>query len=219
MAAEVRCLYNRCVGARFSRRIKAMVRLIQPAQYQSMPWKNGGGETTEIAAHPPGSALDTFAWRVSIAKVDRDGPFSRFPGIDRTIVLLDGAGMRLRGTARDVMLRAKFEPYAFDGDDTIACTLVAGTIHDFNAMFRRGRAVGSVNVVRGGDVTMAPAAFRLVYAATGAHACDIPGRPALTLGTHETLLIGEAADAEHAPIAIRPLAGNAVALAVRIECP
>jgi len=170
-----------------------MVRLIQPAQYSTMPWKNGGGETTEIAVHPPGSTLDAFAWRVSIAKVDRDGPFSRFPGIDRTIVLLDGAGMRLHGCTGDVMLRTPFEPYAFDGDDAIACTLIEGTIHDFNVMFRRGRASGRVAVVRGVDATMAPAAFRLMYAATGAHACEIP--------------------------VIRPLTDNAVVLAVRIECP
>ena len=72
-----------------------MYRLLTPADYRPMPWKNGAGRTTEIAAHPAGAALDAFAWRVSIADVERDGPFSRFPGIDRTIVLLDGAGMRL----------------------------------------------------------------------------------------------------------------------------
>jgi uncharacterized protein len=194
-----------------------MVRLIHPAQYASMPWKNGGGETSEIAAHPPGSTIETFAWRVSIAKVDRDGPFSRFSGIDRTIVLLDGAGMRLRGSTCDATLRTLFEPYAFDGDDALACTLVAGTIHDFNVMFRRGRASGSVSVVRGG-ATMASASFRLVYAATGAHACRIPGHPALTLDAHQTVLVAEATGAEDAPIAIRPLTGNAIALAVRIVC-
>src|SRR4029077_2512621 len=76
----------------------SMVRLLTPNDYRSMPWKNGAGRTTEIAVHPPGAALDAFAWRVSIADVEQDGPFSRFPGIDRTIVLLGGSGMRLRGT-------------------------------------------------------------------------------------------------------------------------
>ena len=31
----------------------------------SMPWKNGGGETTEIAVSPPGAGLDDFDWRVA----------------------------------------------------------------------------------------------------------------------------------------------------------
>ena len=56
-----------------------MVRLLTPNDYRSMPWKNGAGRTTEIAVHPAGAALDAFAWRVSIADIERDGPFSRFP--------------------------------------------------------------------------------------------------------------------------------------------
>src|SRR4029453_7140835 len=68
-----------------------MVRLLTPNDYRSRPWKNGAGRTTEIAVHPAGAGLDAFAWRVSIASVERNGPFSAFPGIDRTIVLLDGA--------------------------------------------------------------------------------------------------------------------------------
>ena len=53
------------------------------------PWKNGGGTTTEVAAFPPGAPLENFGWRVSIAQVARSGPFSLFPGIDRTLALLD----------------------------------------------------------------------------------------------------------------------------------
>jgi environmental stress-induced protein Ves len=47
-----------------------------------MPWKNGGGETTEIAVFPDGAGLSDFDWRVSMARVDGDGPFSSFPGIE-----------------------------------------------------------------------------------------------------------------------------------------
>src|SRR6476619_3067787 len=121
-----------------------MVRLLTPNDYRSMPWKNGAGRTTEIAVHPPGAALDAFAWRVSIADVERDGPFSRFPGIDRTIVLLGGSGMRLaeastnptgmtspkgmtnpkgmtspKGTARETELSTCFVAHDFSGDDAV----------------------------------------------------------------------------------------------------
>ncbi len=74
--------------------------VLSPADYRRMPWKNGGGHTTEIAAFPAGAGLASFVWRVSIADVLQDGPFSPFPGIDRTLVLLEGEGMRLSGDGR-----------------------------------------------------------------------------------------------------------------------
>lgn len=194
-----------------------MVRLLTPADYISMPWKNGGGTTTEIATHPSGAALDDFAWRVSVAAVDRDGPFSRFPGIDRTIVLLEGAGMRLTGGGRDATLRTAFEPHSFAGDDAIDCALVAGRIRDFNVMFRRDRAHGTVAVVRGGGAEIAPSEFLLAFAAKGAHECVIRGRPPDRLAPGHALLVEAAPDIEAKPIAIRPLAGDAVALVVSID--
>ena len=72
-----------------------------------------------------------------------------------------GAGMRLRGGDRDVELTTPFVPRAFSGDEAIDCTLVAGPVRDFNAMFRRGRARGSVAVVRDGGAEFGPARFRL----------------------------------------------------------
>jgi hypothetical protein len=54
------------------------------------PWKNGLGRTRELAVAPPGAGMDGFLWRVSVAEVDSAAPFSAFPGIDRTIVLLEG---------------------------------------------------------------------------------------------------------------------------------
>ena len=68
------------------------MRLIGPADYRHMPWKNGGGVTIEIAVSPSGSSLDTFDWRVSMATVIEPGPFSSFPGIDRTLCVLTGNG-------------------------------------------------------------------------------------------------------------------------------
>ena len=58
-----------------------------------MPWRNGLGTTTEIAAEP--SADGRFHWRLSIADVAQSGPFSSFEGYDRTIAVVAGAGMRL----------------------------------------------------------------------------------------------------------------------------
>ena len=65
----------------------------------SVPWKNGGGSTRELACWPPGAGMDSFAWRVSVATIARPGPFSAFPGVDRQIMLLEGDGVRLQAAA------------------------------------------------------------------------------------------------------------------------
>lgn len=197
-----------------------MYRLLTPSDYRPMPWKNGAGRTLEIAACPVGAAFDQFLWRVSIADVERDGPFSRFPGIDRTIVLLEGAGMRLRSGARDTELTTRFVPHDISGDDAIDCMLVAGPSRDFNAMFRRDRARGCVTVVRAGDSEFGPTSVRLAYAAAGPHECTIAGLAPLRLPEGHALLV-DATDpgSEFAPIAIRPLTADAVALVVSVDTP
>jgi len=192
-----------------------MVRHLTPDDFRSMPWKNGAGRTTEIAVHPAGSSLDDFAWRVSIADVAGDGPFSAFPGINRTIVLLEGAGMLLNGDEAATELTTPFVPHAFRGEETVDCTLVAGPCRDFNAMFRRERGRGSVSVVHGADAPFDLSQFRLVYAAKGSHECTITGLPAHRLDEGHALVDAESAlGRENAAILVRPLADDAVALVV-----
>lgn len=196
-----------------------MVRLLTPADYRTMPWKNGSGRTTEIAAYPSGAGLDTFLWRVSLADVGCDGPFSSFPGIERTIVLLEGAGMRLHGGVRAIELTTPFEPHTFGGDAAIDCKLVAGPVRDFNVMFRRDRARGSVTVVRSGGAQFGPAQFRLAYAVSGAHECSGATIAPIRLEAGHALLVTEA-DASDAPgLTIRPLGADLVALFVSVDCP
>jgi environmental stress-induced protein Ves len=125
-----------------------MFHVIAPSQYRRTPWKNGGGLTEEIAAHPEGAALDGFDWRISIAAVDRDGPFSRFPGVDRTITLIEGRRHAAFGPDRDVVLDTLFEPYVFDGGDAVDCTLVRGAVSTSTRCSGARRARGRVTVVR-----------------------------------------------------------------------
>lgn len=105
----------------------------------ALRWKNGGGLTREIAAWPAGATLDDFDWRLSVAEVARDGPFSRFPGVDRHIVLLSGPGMRLWAPPSiDHVLDRAGEPFAFEGTADITATLLGGSTRDLNVMTRRG---------------------------------------------------------------------------------
>lgn len=112
-----------------------------------MPWKNGGGATREIACWPPGAGMDGFGWRVSVARIDRSGPFSAFPGVDREIMLLRGDGVRLRGPGIDHRLDAPGRPFAFAGDAPLDCTLLGGASTDFNLMSRRGAWAGRIAAV------------------------------------------------------------------------
>jgi environmental stress-induced protein Ves len=122
------------------------MRLIRSADYCRMPWKNGGGETTEIALAPPGAALDAFDWRISAARIASDGPFSLFPGIDRTLAILDGSGIRLALADRAPLdLTADSAPIAFPGDVTASAVLIAGPVTDLNVMTRRGRFAHAMN--------------------------------------------------------------------------
>ena len=122
-------------------------RILRSSDYQRMPWKNGGGTTTEIckAASPAGEML----WRLSIADVASDGPFSEFPGIDRWIMVVSGKGMELTieglGAKR---LDRPFEPLFFPGDAKTDCRLIDGSIRDFNFMIARSFGEGTLQVLQ-----------------------------------------------------------------------
>jgi environmental stress-induced protein Ves len=134
-----------------------------------MPWKNGGGVTTEIAAFPPGSGIDDFAWRVSIADVEADGPFSSFPGVDRTIALVSGRGMRLASPSFGVRVIAEaFQPFAFRGEDAVHCTPLDGPIRDFNLMTRRALANGSLRAVTRDESIVGQGQHVVVHCVLGA---------------------------------------------------
>ena len=102
-----------------------------------MPWKNGQGETAEVAVAPEGAGLSAFDWRVSMASVTADGAFSAFPGVDRTLSVLSGAGIRLAvdGRARD--LTAASAPFSFPADRPAEAALLGGPVTDLNVMTRR----------------------------------------------------------------------------------
>lgn len=115
------------------------------------PWRNGGGETREIACWPAGD--QDFDWRASIATIAQNGPFSAFTGIDRSITLLEGDGVHLLSDGQiDHHLSQVGEPFAFSGDVALNATLLGGSSQDFNIMTRRGRWAANVQRVTAGTV-------------------------------------------------------------------
>jgi environmental stress-induced protein Ves len=112
------------------------MKLIRHANLTPMPWKNGGGVTLEAAICPEGASLNAFAWRISMAQVAGDGPFSVFPQIDRILYLLSGNGIVLRVAGRAHELR-RGDRLDFPADVPVDARLLDGPVDDLNIMVDR----------------------------------------------------------------------------------
>jgi len=119
------------------------MRVLLADSHVRMPWKNGGGETTEVAIAPAGASLEDFAWRISMAKVPNSASFSTFAGVDRTLAVLDGEMIVHVENSADVRMCARSKPYSFPGDVPTRATVLKPVV-DLNIMTRRG--VCSVNL-------------------------------------------------------------------------
>lgn len=125
-------------GGDRAERNRAPMRLLKASERLARPWKNGGGVTFDVATFPENATLDSFAWRISLAEVASNGPFSLFEGIDRSTAILAGEGFRLAfadGRVED--LRLDGPALAYPGDIASDCTLLAGPVRDLNVMTRR----------------------------------------------------------------------------------
>lgn len=114
------------------------MKILRSNDYRHMPWKNGGGETVEIAVSPERAPLSDFDWRISMATVASNGVFSSFPGIDRTLSILEGAGMTLSIEGRQPKLLTTTDaPMTFPADVPTSARLADGPVTDLNVMTRR----------------------------------------------------------------------------------
>jgi environmental stress-induced protein Ves len=137
-----------------------------------MPWANGGGTTAEVATGPAHS--EPWHWRLSIADVETDGPFSSLPGIDRLILVVHGDGMALTVDDTTHIVRPGEPPLPFTGEAITTCRLLGGPINDLNLMVRRDRARGALRRVHlaAGDVCTPGADDVAVVLVDGAASAD-----------------------------------------------
>lgn len=132
------------------------MRIIPPDQFLTQPWKNGGGVTHEIARAEEDGAL---LWRLSIAEVATDGPFSAFPGLTRILTVIEGAGLHL--DTPDTRLDAlPLKPVRFSGDLPIDSQLIDGPVRDFNLIWDATRRAATVTPVSGALPACPPARGR-----------------------------------------------------------
>jgi environmental stress-induced protein Ves len=190
--------------------------LLRGADLVATPWKNGGGVTREVAAYSAGAGLDAFVWRVSVADVGAAGPFSRFAGIGRTLMLLAGEGMMLdKAEGRTHALTQPLAIARFKGETAIDARLVDGATRDFNLMVRRGAATGEVDVWRGDAQRTLSAVLSadvaLLFCADGSVDITLGDAAPVSLAVNDTLYIDE-------PQALRCVArgvGSVLAVGIR----
>ncbi|VYU60742.1 environmental stress-induced protein Ves [Metakosakonia massiliensis] len=132
-------------------------------------WRNGAGETREICCFP--QATRDFSWRASIASLASNGEFAPFPGVDRSVTLLEGGDITLDGGAEFRHTLKKFQPFSFAGEQLVKAQLNDGQMSmDFNIMTRRDRCQAKVRIAdrtfttigaRGGVVFVLSGAWQL----------------------------------------------------------
>ncbi len=112
-------------------------------------WRNGGGVTRELLAWPN---ADDWSVRLSVADIERDGPFSAFAGVDRWFAVLSGAGVLLGNPVQTV--RRHDGAINFAGESAPDCHLINGATRDLNLMIRRDRATGWLRALHSTEVML-----------------------------------------------------------------
>jgi uncharacterized protein len=151
------------------------MKLVRLDEIAPSPWRNGGGRTRELLAWPQ---ADGWALRISVADIERDGPFSAFAGVDRWFAVIDGEGVALSFADGERQCRRGDAVLHFDGADAPGCRLLDGATRDLNLMVSRGR--GAMRRVMHGEPAPAASTLRALYTAdalalqAGGQAIDLP---------------------------------------------
>ncbi|MBE3023943.1 HutD/Ves family protein [Janthinobacterium sp. BJB1] len=162
---------------------------------RAAPWKNGGGSTMEIAISPPAAGLMEFDWRISLATITASGPFSSFPGIDRSLMLVDGDSVQLTlDGARKVTLSAAQPMLWFPGEAAVVAQ-VRGPTTDFNVMTRRDRCRHQLEKITAPAKLARRSATTLLFVAGDGAVLARGGGQQFALARHDALLL-DADDAQ-----------------------
>jgi environmental stress-induced protein Ves len=163
------------------------MRILRASDHKRMPWKNGKGETVEIAVFPDTATVDDFDWRISMATVAEDGPFSVFADIDRTLSVLTGDGIELSVAGEpDHILRTETVPHTFPADAVTGASLLSGPITDLNVMTRRGTFTHSVTLLPADRCVVTTDGSDLILVLVTS---DVVLKDGTSLGAHDAILL------------------------------
>jgi environmental stress-induced protein Ves len=127
------------------------------------PWANGGGTTRTVALQ---SADDhAVDWRISIATLNGASRFSLFPGLDRTLLLLDEGAVDLHSQDGASVARPG-QPVQFSGDLLMWASMSVQPVNVLNVMTRRGAYRAAVSVATH-SLRVTPASTHIVLCVAG----------------------------------------------------
>ncbi|WPU25095.1 HutD family protein [Cedecea neteri] len=173
-----------------------MIQLLPYEQCPDMPWKNGQGVTREIYRFP---ATDGYDWRISVATIRHDGPFSLFAGYLRNISVLEGEGMYLTIDGEPGALIPRFQATDFSGDSDVSCAIVGGPLLDFNVIYKAATTQATVSWLREGTWALQQGT-QLLFNAGDRLEVDVNGEQHI-LQHYDSLLLSEPATVRVLPSA------------------
>lgn len=146
----------------------AVFRLLAPADFLRVPWKNGGGVSTTIASEglpdaSPGDWAGTI-WQLGRTRIVAPAPFSDLTGFDRVQIVIGGSGLVLETPTAHIDLREPFRPARYDGGTAIVSRLENGPVEVVNLIGRRDLVRIDMAMLETGAETTLPAARHVVYA-------------------------------------------------------
>lgn len=197
-----------------------MIHTVRLSDVPAQPWRNGGGSTCELLVWPasgasagasagasggassgvsggassgPSDGPSTAPWqcRISVARIEQNGPFSPFPGVERWFAVVQGEGVVLRFANRRALLSVGSQPLRFEGASAPQCDLLDGATQDLNLMGQSAAGRAGMFTVTPGEDWDSSAKLRAVYTACAA-SLEVDGEPALSLPAH-TLAYSEQA--------------------------
>ncbi|KDN99421.1 HutD/Ves family protein [Pseudomonas donghuensis] len=164
----------------------SQLQILRAKDYPRMPWKNGGGSTEEIT-RDGGAGLEGFGWRLSIADIAESGGFSSFAGYQRIITVLEGEGMRLQVDGQPTRPLLPFDAFAFRGESQVSCSLLGGSIRDFNLIYSPERYRARLQWLDGSQRVFSSATTLLLFAAASQVEVALDGQGEPVLGRYDCL--------------------------------
>lgn len=181
---------------------------------KATPWKNGQGQTWEIAQEAGIAVEHPFRWRLSRAGIDRTSWFSAYPGVRRWLALAAGGALELRIDERPPHMLERIGHWiAFDGEARVESVPLDGPVQDFNLMIADPALDAQMlhRPLTGSMVLMPESGVITVFHLLDGHA-QLQGNPAVKLLPADTRLIrGDQPGAQ-----IQRIVGGGDALIIRI---
>lgn len=121
-----------------------MTLILKASGYREGRWRNGLGVSWDIASE----GGEDFDWRMALARLDAEVPFSAYPGIDRVFTVIEGDGVILEVQGLGQIDARRLRPVRFPGDLATSCRLVAGPSRALNLFVKRQAYSSDVSVTR-----------------------------------------------------------------------